>query len=242
MSQAVEILVVEDSRTQAAQLRNLLEQHEFRVACVGNGVEALAAIRTRRPSLVMSDIVMPEMDGYQLCRQIKEDDGLKDIPSILMTTLADPREVIKALGSKADNFITKPCNAETLPSRIKHVLANQALRQNAPKDGSVEILYEWEKHRFASDPAQILDLLLSTFDNAIQKNLELEAAHDQQIKAHLALQKLNERLEEMNENLEEMVDARTQALALSDESHRALLDNNADAIIVVDQASNVRFG
>jgi CheY-like chemotaxis protein/HPt (histidine-containing phosphotransfer) domain-containing protein len=234
MSNDVEILIVEDSPTQAAQLRHILEQHEYRISFARNGVEALATIQEHRPTIVISDIVMPEMDGYELCRRIKEDPAIADIPIILLTTLNDSRDVIKALENRADNFITKPCNEQFLLSRLQYILANQQLRKNPPADGSIEIFFSGQKYRFASDPRQIIDLLLSTFDNAIQKNLELERANREQVKSQLELKKLNEQLEQR-------VKERTRKLAISEANHRRLLEHNADAIIVADHDGIVHF-
>jgi CheY-like chemotaxis protein len=121
MNNDVEILIVEDSPTQAVQLRHILEQHDYRVSFARNGVEALAAIHEQRPTIVISDIVMPEMDGYELCRRIKEAPAIADIPIILLTTLNDSRDVIKALENRADNFITKPCNEQFLLSRLQYI-------------------------------------------------------------------------------------------------------------------------
>jgi CheY-like chemotaxis protein/HPt (histidine-containing phosphotransfer) domain-containing protein len=227
MSNDVEILIVEDSPTQAAQLRYILEQHGYRVSFARNGVEALAAIQDHQPTIVISDIVMPEMDGYELCRRMKEDTAIADIPIILLTTLNDSRDVVKALENRADNFITKPCNEQFLLSRLQYILANQQIRKNPPADGSTEIFFSGQKYRFTSDPRQIIDLLLSTFDNAIQKNLELERANREQVKSQLELKKLNEQLEQR-------VKERTRKLAISEANHRRLLEHNADAIIVVD--------
>ncbi len=234
MSNDVEILIVEDSPTQAAQLRHILEQHDYRVSFARNGIEALAVIQEQRPTIVISDIVMPEMDGYELCRRIKEDPAIADIPIILLTTLNDSRDVIKALENRADNFITKPCNEQFLLSRLQYILANQQLRKTPPADGSIEIFFSGQKYRFASDPRQIIDLLLSTFDNAIQKNLELERANREQVKSQLELKKLNEQLEQR-------VKERTRKLAISEANHRRLLEHNADAIIVIDQDGIVHF-
>jgi CheY-like chemotaxis protein/HPt (histidine-containing phosphotransfer) domain-containing protein len=234
MSNDVEILIVEDSPTQAAQLRHILEQHDYRVSFARNGVEALNAIQDHRPTIVISDIVMPEMDGYELCRRMKEDAAIADIPIILLTTLNDSRDVIKALENRADNFITKPCNEQFLLSRLQYILANQQLRKNPPADGSIEIFFSGQKYRFTSDPRQIIDLLLSTFDNAIQKNLELERANREQVKSQLELKKLNEQLEQR-------VKERTRKLAISEANHRRLLEHNADAIVVVDHDGVVHF-
>ncbi|MBM4257922.1 MAG: response regulator [Deltaproteobacteria bacterium] len=234
MPNQVEILVVEDSHTQATQLQQMLQRHNCQVTWVATGKEALAVLQRHRPTVVLSDVIMPEMDGYQLTRTIKEDPQLKNLPVILMTTLSDSREVIKALESKADGFITKPCQERFLLSRIHYVLANQQLRKTAAADGSVHVRFGEKQHTFRSDPTQMVDLLLSTFDNAIQKNTELERAYRAQTRTQLALRRLNE-------ELEERVDARTRQLSIAESNHRTLLDSNADAMLVVDEDNHVCY-
>src|SRR3989338_3735466 len=81
------------------------------------------ARKEKKPVLVIADILMPEMDGYQLCRQIKSDEKYRDVPVILLTQLSDPKEVIKGLESGADDFISKPYNEELLLARIKTILS-----------------------------------------------------------------------------------------------------------------------
>src|SRR6185503_16287206 len=120
----VEILVVEDSPTQAERLRYILEQHNYSVSVAQNGKQALTLLSQHKPTLVISDIMMPEVDGYQLCQQIKTNESLKDIPVILLTSLSDPKDVIRGLECRADNFITKPYDEEYLLSRIHYILAN----------------------------------------------------------------------------------------------------------------------
>lgn len=223
MHSQVEILIVEDSQTQATQLQQMLNHHGFRVSCVSNGREALAALRQHRPTLVLSDIIMPEMDGYQLCHSIKDDPHLHTVPVILMTTLTDSREVIRALESKADGFITKPCEESFLRSRIEAVLANNALRAQTRADGAVQVMFENKRYVLTSQPAQMADLLLSTFANAIQKNQELERALHEQEQSHRAIRKLNQQLKD------------------SEANHRALLESNTDGMLVVDRDKKVRF-
>src|SRR3989337_4364013 len=119
MKNGVEILIVEDSPSQAEQLKHILEQHDYSVSVAINGKEALALINKHKPTIVISDIIMPEMDGYELCRQIKADENLPNIPVILLTSLSGPTtDVIKGLESGANNVIMKPYNEEYLLSRI----------------------------------------------------------------------------------------------------------------------------
>jgi two-component system sensor histidine kinase/response regulator len=87
-------------------------------------------IHERKPHLVLSDIIMPEMDGYSLCRAIKSDPALRDIPVILVTSLNDPKDIIRGIECGADNFIRKPYAEDYLLSRISHMLMNQKLRKS----------------------------------------------------------------------------------------------------------------
>src|SRR5262245_45277004 len=102
----VEILIAEDSPTQAARLQYILERHGFRVTAAANGREALARMAEKGPALIITDIIMPEMDGFELCRRIKSDPDLCLTPIILLTSLSDPEDVIRGLAAGADNFIT----------------------------------------------------------------------------------------------------------------------------------------
>src|SRR5688500_8561691 len=104
----MDVLIAEDSPTQARRLQYILEQRGYSVRAAANGRLALEAARRQRPTLIISDVVMPEMDGYELCRSIQGDAGLSELPVILVTTLADPQDVIKGLECRADHFVIKP--------------------------------------------------------------------------------------------------------------------------------------
>ena len=87
---AAEILIVEESQTQAAQLQAVLENHNFHGDWVATGEAALAALQQRRPTIVLSSVALPDMDGYHLCHTIKNDPQLETVPVILMIPLSDP--------------------------------------------------------------------------------------------------------------------------------------------------------
>jgi DNA-binding response OmpR family regulator len=139
-----------DSPTQAARLAHLLEQRGFTVTVAANGREALALLERRKPTLVISDIVMPELDGYGLCKAIKTDKKLKDIPVMLVTTLSDPQDVIRGLECGADNFLRKPYDERHLLSRIDSLLTNLDLRKNQKMQMGVEINLGGQKHFIGS--------------------------------------------------------------------------------------------
>ncbi|MBU1101609.1 MAG: hybrid sensor histidine kinase/response regulator [Bacteroidetes bacterium] len=194
------ILIVEDSPTQLEQLRFILEQNNYQVRATTNGLKAMEAIHAEKPDLVISDILMPEMDGYTLCKTIKDTEGLAEVPIMLLTNLSDPRDVIKGLQAGADNFLTKPYNEDFLLSRIKYILINREMRKStATSDMGLEIAFGGEKYFINSDRMQIIDLLLSTYESAIQKNLELSEANKQLVSMHREMAIKNSELEKLNE-------------------------------------------
>jgi diguanylate cyclase (GGDEF)-like protein/PAS domain S-box-containing protein len=187
LPQDTHILIVEDSLTQAVQLQFLLEKNGFKVTCAHNGRQGLESARQEKPSVIISDIVMPEMDGYELCSNIKADDSLKDVPVILLTSLSNPEEVINALACSADSFVTKPYEEKFLLSRIKHILVNQEMRRGSTSENGICIFFAGKSHFITSDLTQIVDLLVSTYENAVERNEEL-------MRMQLQLKKANENL------------------------------------------------
>ncbi|MBI3895895.1 MAG: response regulator [Acidobacteria bacterium] len=185
-----EILIAEDSATQAALLQHLLEENGFRVTVAADGKQALAMVRERKPSLIVSDIVMPEMDGYALCDAIKSAKELKDIPVILLTSLTGAEEVLKALQCGADNIMRKPYDNKRLLSLIGHSLTNHDLRKQGKMQLGVEIEIGGEKHFITSERQQLLDLLLSTFVDAVELNRELRAREKDVARSYQSLRGL----------------------------------------------------
>lgn len=200
MAENIKILVVEDSKIQAKQLKHVLEQNHYDVSVAYNGHEALQSIKTKPPIIVISDILMPGMDGYELCRRIKQDQNLKCIHVILLTSLTDPSDIIKGLECGADNFITKPYNELFLLSRLKYILANQELRQNVftSSEIGIEIFFAGQKHHLNSERMQIIDLLLSTYETLVEKNKELTDANVNLRLMQKELEKKNIQLEKLN--------------------------------------------
>jgi two-component system, sensor histidine kinase and response regulator len=218
----LEILIAEDSPTQAEQLKYILEKHNFCVTSMRNGRDALESMLARKPTLVITDVNMPDMGGYELCRRIRADAELANIPVILLTSLADPEDVFKGLECGADNFITKPYEENNLLARIHHLLANLHLRSHEKMQMSMEVFLAGQKHIITSSRAQILNLLLSTYEAAVQKNRELAKAHDD--------------LAHLNGQLEEKVIERTAAL----EAEVAVRQHAEDEVRKLNEALELR--
>lgn len=189
------ILAAEDSIVQAKRLKYFFETHQIKHKICKNGAEAYEEALLEPPQMIISDIVMPVMDGYEFCARVKENKNLSDIPFILLTALSDPLDIIKGLQAGADNFITKPYVDEYLISRINYLFANRSYRGYGIGDLSIEILFQNQKFIINSDKKQILDLLLSVYEAAITRNTQL-------IEAQQQLQVLNANLLEVNQELE----------------------------------------
>ena len=235
MNRETKILVVEDRPTQARMLEYLLTDQGYQVTVKGNGKEGLDAARKDIPALIISDIVMPVMNGYQLCSEVRDDVALKDVLFILVTSLSNPKDAIRGFQSGADSFIVKPYSREDLVSTIQDILATRKLDPKGRGKTSQEIIFQGEKFSVPSDGRRILGLLLSTYRNAAQKNLELVKTQD-------GLRTLNENLEEKVKErtvaLEKEITERTQAqraLQESDKKFRDLVEYTNDVIWEMDQ-------
>ena len=210
---ALHILIAEDSATQAQRLQHILEQRGYRVTATANGRLALEAARRSKPALIISDVIMPEMNGYELCSRVKADAELGDVPVVLVTTLSDPHDVIRGLECRADNFILKPYEADQLLHRIQFVLVNSQMRRTEHSGMGLEIVFGGQKHFITADRLQILNLLLSTYEAAMQRNAELSSTRD-------TLRQTNGELQRLTHELEDRVLKRTRELELSNEALR----------------------
>jgi two-component system, cell cycle sensor histidine kinase and response regulator CckA len=167
------ILIAEDSATQAVRLQLLLEDAGHRVLVAANGRQALMVARKEPPWLIITDIMMPEMDGYDLCREVKSDRALRNIPVVLLTSLTGPEEVVKALKCGADNFMRKPYDDKRLLSMVGFIAANRQIRDTEKMKLGIELDLGGERYLITSERQQILDLLFSSFMEAVDLNREL---------------------------------------------------------------------
>ncbi len=189
------ILVAEDSQVQAKRLQFVFEKHNINGIFCQNGAEALDQARKKKPALIISDIMMPVMNGYEFCTKAKAIKNMNDVPVILLTSLNNPLDIIKGLQAGADNFITKPYDEDYLLSRIRYLLANRYLISQGATDTGMEIVFHGERFHINSSKKQILDLLLSVYEAAVNRNTQLIHAQQQ-------LQLLNEELQSANKELE----------------------------------------
>ncbi|UCD82752.1 MAG: response regulator [Desulfobacterales bacterium] len=117
------ILLVDDNTTNLQLLHETLDGLGYKLLAAKNGQTALEIADKARPSLILLDIMMPEMDGYEVCRRLKSNERTSQIPVIFITALADEEDEAKGLGLGAVDYITKPINPELVRVRVRNHLA-----------------------------------------------------------------------------------------------------------------------
>jgi signal transduction histidine kinase len=173
----VTVMIVEDSRTQAEMLKSTLEKHGYHPVVAGNGRDALDMLNEVMPDVIISDVIMPVMDGYEFCRTVKNDDRFKHIPVILLTMLTDSKDVIYAMVSGADNFITKPYQGDYLVARLKKILSQKAAKEGSgPQNKPGDITLSGKQFTIPHDRQQIIEFLLSAYEAAVIQHQEVLTA------------------------------------------------------------------
>jgi two-component system, OmpR family, alkaline phosphatase synthesis response regulator PhoP len=127
------ICVVEDDRDIGELIQYNLERDGFQVFLSTDGNEGLASIQQHKPDAVVLDIMLPEIDGVEICRILKQDDKTKEIPIIMLTAKSEESDIIVGLQLGADDYITKPFSPKVLVARVKAIL-RRSKRQIVIKD------------------------------------------------------------------------------------------------------------
>jgi PAS domain S-box-containing protein len=236
-----EILIAEESLTQATQLKYLLESQNYKVTVACNRKEAIRKLSKHKISLVISDILMPEMNGYELCKKIKSNKDTEDIPVILLTRLSDPEEIIEGLSCGADSFITKPYNEKHLLSNIEKILSSENGNDYQKVPFGVQILFNGEKRMIQAEQQNVIKLMLDIYEGAVHQNERFEQTQEE-------LRLLNEKLESLVEDRtsdlrEEIILSNqiTEKLTESEGKWRTLVTNIPDYIALHDSEAKFLF-
>ncbi|MGQ2980385.1 MAG: ATP-binding protein [Polaromonas sp.] len=178
-SSPLHVLIVENITAQAQMLCHILEEQGYCVSIADNGQSALEMTTSLQPALVVSGVKIPEMSGYELCRQIKASPDLRQTPVILVTSLVDPNEVLLGLQCGADSFVIKPYERSHMLARVEHALSTRGITPVPEASAPAEIFFHGERHQITASRTQILNLLMSTYDAAVQRNNELTESREQ---------------------------------------------------------------
>jgi len=168
------ILIVDDVSRNIQILGNILSQEQFQIAYAQSGKQAIDICETQDFDLILLDIMMPEMDGYEVCERLKENPSTSEIPIIFLTAKADMDSIIKGFEIGGQDYITKPFNAAELLARVKsHLLIRRQkkklkLMNNHLEEIVRERTYELET---ANHKLNILDKAKSNFLSIISHEI-----------------------------------------------------------------------
>jgi class 3 adenylate cyclase len=161
------VLVVDDTPHNVRLLVDLLSVHDFDVCSAASGPEALEVLEKQRPDLVLLDVVMPAMSGYEVCRKIRESEETRLLPVVMVTALDPSEERVKGIEAGADDFLSKPINTAELLARVRSLLRIRELHEELAQwsqtlerrvDEQVEKLSRLERLRGFFSP-QVAELI-----------------------------------------------------------------------------------
>lgn len=213
------ILVVDDSRTQATRLAESLLAVGYQVDVLANSTDVISQLRAGRYDLLLCDVVMPCISGYDLCRTIKNDPELCRLPVILLTTLRATGDIMEGLSAGADCFVIKPYDSGRLLARVAYALATARLHVPIGDRDVENIEFEGKRYRVGASRQQMAEFLLSTLEDYRYVQLrERDAAQAATMRLHSKsrqLDRANQELEQQRQLGRELVQARDRAKAES---------------------------
>ena len=133
------ILVVDDEDDLLELVRYNLSKEGYDVACVGSGEEALKAARKQPPDLIVLDLMLPAVDGLEVCRRLKADARTRAIPIIMLTAKSEESDMVAGLDRGADDYIAKPFSPRVLNARIKALLRRHDFRRQAEAELTIDV-------------------------------------------------------------------------------------------------------
>ncbi len=116
---AVDVLLIDDDPDLAIMLRTLLRGQDIQIRAIFNGEEGIEACRDEQPDVIILDLLMPSMDGWEVCEKIRE---FCDVPILILSAIGSPGSVARALDAGADDYLIKPVHASLLASRLRTLM------------------------------------------------------------------------------------------------------------------------
>lgn len=164
------ILVVDDTPDNLRLLSNILVEEGFQVHPVSNGEKAISAAQARPPDLILLDIMMPDMDGYTVCKHLKADELTREVPVILMSTQGEVFDKVKGFTLGAVDYITKPFEAEEVLSRVR-THGRLRLMQRQLHDQNLQLQQEITERKRAEEALQKVNATKNTFFSILAHDL-----------------------------------------------------------------------
>jgi len=144
------ILIADDNEQNCELLEAYLVTGDYEIAMAFDGQETIDKVAEFHPDLILLDIMMPRMSGYEVCKQLKEGDDTRDIPILMVTALNEMGDIEKAVNAGCDDFLTKPVNKLELTTRVRSLLRVRHLTNE--RDRLVAYLKEVEESEVGTRP------------------------------------------------------------------------------------------
>jgi sigma-B regulation protein RsbU (phosphoserine phosphatase) len=219
------VVIAEDSRVQGKVLQQRLIAAGYDAHVGLDGELALDLVQKLKPDIVVSDIEMPKMTGYELCSAIKQSAALRHTPVILLSTLNDAEDIIRGLAAGADNYITKPYDINFLIAKIEDLRSNPVLDVSSDSSNKIAVTLGGQVYEVRAGRQQTLNLLVSVFENAVKKNKELHRSNEHLVLAKEKLSAWNAKLESLNGQLNELNERMQRDLHAAARMQQSLLPN-----------------
>ncbi len=146
------ILITDDNQQNCELLEAYLSGESVEIEMAFDGHEALAKVETFHPDIILLDIMMPRMSGYEVCKQLKQNAATKDIPILMVTALNEMGDIEKAVNAGCDDFLTKPVNRLELTTRVRSLLRVRRLTNE--RDRLLAYLEEVEQNEARTPRAE----------------------------------------------------------------------------------------
>lgn len=232
--ETIKVLIVESNPRRSEQLKQVLEKSSMQTVQSYNGSEALKLMRIVRPDLIITAVGMPEMDGGELCRQVKKDPDLKHIPVIIMTAIDQVDEILKGVAAGADGHVIRPCHPQNLVSEIKQVLGN---RKNLGVEEEVEplrLIHNNNDYEITANGTSLLSMLFSIHSSVRVQSADLQEKKEELLHvSNLLKRKVGERNQELKVHLDKIRNASTE-IRNTEKRYHELIENALAGIFRID--------
>lgn len=137
------VLIADDNEIERENLQDLLMLDGYALALAQNGVEALDSAVKFQPDLILLDVMMPGMDGYEVCRRLRTNPVMANVPIILITSLDDRESRLRGIEAGADDFISKPFDSTEMQARVRTITRLNRSRRLLDERKKFELVVEW---------------------------------------------------------------------------------------------------
>src|SRR5437764_232430 len=186
MRQPARILIVDDNRTNVKILQTRLSAEGYEVITAADGEEGLAAARGQTPDLILLDVMMPKLDGFEVCRRLRADPSFPFTPIILVTAMGDTKDIIAGLNAGGDEYLTKPVDHAALVARVRSMLRTKGLHDTV--EALAAEVKEWNASLVRRVAEQVRELervgRLRRFFSPQLANLMVNGGADDPLKSH----------------------------------------------------------